>query len=200
VLFLLAFPTALGVLYGYARGGRLRNLAGFQVHHWWLLLLASVLQLCRYEHVPGLGWLFGTYTSMRPMLIIFGIVAVWLVLNTAKARPERAGILLIAAGWLANFVVMAVNNGMPVDREAALYVGFQASDFATNQVGDYHVLTGADRLGWLADIVPVPYSMHVASLGDVFIVLGVMAVFAVAMRRRELPAGVPAAAPSPATA
>jgi hypothetical protein len=200
VLFLLAFPTALGIAYGYARGGRLRNLASFEVHHWWLLLLASALQLCRYKHVPGLGWLFGTYTSMRPMLIIFGIVAVWLALNTVKARPERAGILLIAAGWLANFVVMAANNGMPVDEDAALSVGFRASDFATNQVGDYHVLTSADRLGWLADIMPVPYSMHVASVGVVFIVLGVMAVFAVAMRRREAPAAVPAAAPVTATA
>ncbi len=46
--------------------------------------------------------------------------------------------------------------------------------------------------------MPVPYSMHVASLGDVFIVLGVMAVFAVAMRRREVPAALAAAAPATA--
>jgi hypothetical protein len=198
MLFVLGFPTAVAILYGYARGGRLRNLASFEVHHWWLLLLASVLQLCRYKHVPGLGWLLGSYTSMRPVIIVFGLVAVWLLLNTVKPRPERAGVLLIAAGWLANFVVMALNGGMPVDKQAALYVGFHASDFVNNDVGTYHVLTGADRLGWLADTMPVPYSMHVASLGDVFIVLGVMAVFAVAMRRRELPAAVPAAAPATA--
>jgi hypothetical protein len=198
MLFVLGFPTAVAILYGYARGGRLRNLATFQVHHWWLLLLASALQLCRYKHVPGLGWLLGSYTSMRPVIIVFGIVAVWLALNTVKPRPERAGILLIAAGWLANVLVMALNGGMPVDKQAALYVGFQASDFVNNDVGTYHVLTGADRLGWLADIMPVPYSMHVASLGDVFIVLGVMAVFAVAMRRREVPAAAVAAAPATA--
>jgi hypothetical protein len=147
--------------------------------------VASALQVCRYNHVPGFGWLFGSYTSLRPMLLVFGIVAAWLVLNTVKARPERSGILLIAAGWLANFLVMAINQGMPVDKGAALSVGFSASDFATNQVGDYHVLTSADRLGWLADIMPVPYTLHVASVGDVLIVLGVMAVFAVGMRREE---------------
>jgi hypothetical protein len=194
MFLIVAFPALCGIAYGYARGGRLRNLASFQVHHWWLLLLASALQVCRYDHVPGFGWLFGSYTSLRPMLIVFGIVALWLVLNTVKARPERTGILLIAAGWLANFVVMALNHGMPVDKGAALSVGFRASDFATNQVGDYHVLTSADHLGWLADIMPVPYAMHVASIGDVLIVLGVMAVFAVAMRRREEPAAVAATA------
>jgi hypothetical protein len=194
MLFLIAFPAVLGIAYGYARGGRLRNLAGFQVHAWWLLLLASAVQVCRYRHVPGTGWLFGSYTSLRPMLIVFGIVAVWLVLNTVKARPERAGILLIATGWLANFVVMAVNNGMPVDRDAAISVGFRADIFSTNQIGDYHALSSADRLGWLADVMPVPYVQRVASVGDVLIVLGVMAVFAVAMRRREAAAEAPALA------
>jgi hypothetical protein len=194
MLLLIALPAALGIAYGYARGGRLRNLAGFQVHAWWLLLLASAVQVCRYRHVPGFGWLFGSYTSLRPMLVVFAIVAVWLVLNTVKQRPERAGILLIAAGWLANFVVMAVNNGMPVDRGSALSVGFPPSTFSTNRVGDYHALTSADRLGWLGDIMPVPYMHRVASIGDVLIVLGVMAVFAVAMRRREAAAEAPALA------
>ena len=190
---MLALPAALGILYGYARGGRLRNLARFEVRAWWLLSLATVLQFCRYRHVPGFHWLFGSYNSIRPMLIVFGIVAVWLVLNAVRARPERAGILLIAGGWLANFVVMAVNSGMPVDRDAALSVGFTPSDFATNDIGDYHVLTSADHLGWLADVMPVPYLQHVASVGDVLLLAGLMTVCAVAMRPREARTAAPAA-------
>jgi hypothetical protein len=192
MLLLIVLPAALGILCGYARGGRLRNLARFEIRAWWLLSAATLLQICRYRHVPGLHWLFGSYTSIRPMLIIFGIVAVWLAVNAVRARPERAGILLIAAGWLANFVVMAVNSGMPVDREAAYSVGYTPADFATNQIGDYHVLTSADRLGWLADIMPVPYLERVASLGDILLVVGLMAVCAVAMRARD--AAVPASA------
>src|SRR3954453_16887495 len=77
VLLLLTFPALLGLLYGYVRGGRLRNLGRFEICHWWLLSLAALAQVVRYRHVPGFHWLLGTYPSLRPTLIIFALVAVW---------------------------------------------------------------------------------------------------------------------------
>jgi hypothetical protein len=189
MLELIALPALLGIAAGYARGGRLRNLARFDVRAWWLLSLATALQVIRYRDVPGFHWLLGSYASLRPMLLVFGLVGLWLVINAVRARPERAGIVLIACGWLANLVVMGVNSGMPFDRDAALSVGFSTADVARTDVGDYHVLTSADHLGWLADIVPVPYLQRVASVGDILLVVGLMAVCAVAMRPRQATGG-----------
>ena len=85
-----------------------------------------------------------------------------LLAATALAARRHPGMVLVAAGLLANLVVVAVDGGMPV---RTLPPGAVAS-------GHHHGLGPADRLTGLADDTRLPVLGAVVSAGDVVACVG----------------------------
>jgi hypothetical protein len=173
---LVAIGLVLGVAVGYLRGGRLSQLSELRPRYAPLALAGLLLQLV---NPPG-SW---------PLVLL--ILSFVLLLAFTIANLRIVGFAAILAGVLMNFLVIAINGGMPVAREAIIASG-QASTLAPllEQRGVKHHLAGPDdRLLFLGDVIGIPAPVsQVISVGDVFTYGGVAIVIAGSMRRRRSPA------------
>jgi hypothetical protein len=100
-----------------------------------------------------------------------------LMIGFALRNVAVTGMVLVAAGLLANLTVIAVDRGMPVRGLAA-------------EVSDgwrHHGERPADRLMGLADVVRTPLGETI-SAGDIVLSLGVATAVVSLMRPRRRPA------------
>ncbi len=97
-------------------------------------------------------------------LLLTSFVVLLIMVWMNRSEP---GMWIAAVGLLMNFIVISLNDGMPVLEEAIRLAGgspdvvFDAKHVALND---------ATRLPFLADVIPMPGS--VISLGDVFLAVG----------------------------
>jgi hypothetical protein len=173
-LVLLTFPLAIGL--GYLLGGRLRNLAGIRFRHGWAGLAGVGLQFLPLDGTAG-------YLAL---LASFG-----LLVFVALVNRRLPGFVLVVAGLCLNFLVIAVNQGMPVTREAIVASG-QADtldDLRENGGSKHHLATPEDDLLFLADRIGIPPPVGQAvSAGDVVAYAGAMWFVVAGMRRRDVDA------------
>jgi hypothetical protein len=177
ILATLVFACGLGLLVG----GRPSALATLKVRWTPAALIGLALQLTPF---PGDTW------PLVMLLVSFVFLTAFAVVNL---RARVSGFLLIAVGVVMNFTVIAVNQGMPVAREA-LVASHQEDTLPIllERPGAKHHLAGPDdHLMFLADVIPVPPLQQVVSLGDVIAYGGVVWLVVAGMRRREerTPAG-----------
>jgi DHA3 family macrolide efflux protein-like MFS transporter len=162
----------LGFVAGLIAGGRPGNLGRVQFRWVGLLFFAVAL---RYSTEAAIANGVGVVETARLPLYTgaFSLLALWLWLN--RGWP---GFLVAGAGVLANAIAVALNGGwMPVWRPALDLVGMTQGDLV---VSFHRLLPDAVdaafllKAGPLADLVPfpVPLLANVASIGDVFISLG----------------------------
>jgi hypothetical protein len=85
-----------------------------------------------------------------------------LLIAAAILEHRRLGTVLVAAGLLANLLVITVNRGMPVKG--------LASGAAPGSL--HHALATGDRLVGLSDIIRLPLVSAMVSPGDVVLALG----------------------------
>jgi hypothetical protein len=170
---LVALSLAIAAAVGYLLGGRLSRLSQMKLRWGPLALLGLMLQLV---NPPG-RW------PLVMLLLSFVLLTVFTLVNI-----RIAGFALILAGVVMNFAVIAVNGGMPVERDAVIASG-QAGTLTplTEHRGVKHHLAGPDdRLLFLADMIALPAPVsQVISIGDIFTYGGVTIVIAASMRRRE---------------
>jgi hypothetical protein len=170
-LVLFAFPLAIGL--GYVLGGRLRNLGGVRIRHGWAGLAGVGLQLLPVGGTAGSAVLIASFA---------------LLLFVALANLRLAGFALVVIGLCLNFLVIAVNHGMPVTREAIVASG-QADTLDELRDGGgpkHHLATAEDDLLMLADRFGIPTPVKQAvSVGDVLAYAGTMWFVVAGMRRRE---------------
>jgi uncharacterized protein DUF5317 len=170
-LVLFTFPFA--ILVGYLLGGRLGNLANTRFRFGWVGLVGVALQFLPFGGTLG-------YLSLVGSLL--------LLLFVASANWRLPGFVLVLAGLWLNFVVITVNEGMPVTREAIVASG-QAStidDLNTAGGSKHHIATSDDTLLILADRIAIPAPVKQAiSVGDVVAYAGAMWFVIEGMRRRE---------------
>jgi hypothetical protein len=170
-LILFTFPLAIGL--GYVLGGRLSNLG--RVSFRWPLagLLGVALQFAPVGDSGGYLLLVASF-----LLLIVAAAANW----------RLPGFILILAGLWLNFVVITVNEGMPVTR-AAIVASGQADtlDDIVDEGGSKHHLAGPDdQLLFLADRIAIPPPVGQAvSVGDVLAYTGAMWFVVAGMLRRE---------------
>jgi len=173
----------LAFLIGFARGGRLPRLVETRLRAPWLVVAGLFLQV-----VPlpsSMGWL------PVPLLIgPFVLLMAFVVLNLPKP-----GFALILVGVALNFVVIAMNHGMPVSRHALTSSGQMGTLAALEAGGAKHHLAGPeDTLMSLGDVISLGSRLHqIVSVGDVATYGGVMWFVAGSMGRRRRTLG---AAPS----
>ena len=161
----LAMVLFLSMTIAILRGGRMVNLGDIHLHHWWLLPLGFVLQIGA-QFVPRSAATWGV------ALILLSYVPLLLLVIINRDRP---GLWLAGLGVLMNFVVIALNGGMPVLAEAAEVASGFAPGAPEIAEGFKHViLNETSRLVFLADVIPIRIANYgqVLSLGDVFLAVG----------------------------
>ncbi len=163
----LAIVIFLALAVAVLRGGRLVNLGDIELVAWWLLFIALGLQLGT-NYLPAEDW--SEWVGLSMVLLSFALLMIMVVLN--RSAP---GMWIAGLGVLMNFVVIAVNGGMPVLAGAAeVASGFTVAspDLSTSFM---HVqLDETSRLSFFADVIPLRLLGigEVISVGDIFLALG----------------------------
>jgi len=149
------------------RGGRLVNLGDIELRAWWLLFLALGLQVGT-RWLPDQSW--SDWLGVVMVLVSFVLLMVMVLLNRSKP-----GMWIVGLGVLMNFIVIAVNGGMPVLAGAAeVASGFTVSQPDLTGSFKHILLDETSRLTFFADVIPLRLAGigEVISLGDVFLAMG----------------------------
>jgi len=170
---------------GYLAGGRLAGIATLKIQ-WPALALAGIA--LQFAPVAGIGGV---------LLLLFSFA---LLLVFVFANLRAPGFPLVVIGLALNFLVIAVNQGMPVTRHA-LIASDQRDTIAGLVRGEdtkHHFATDADEILFLGDVIPVgPPVRQAISVGDLFVHAGAAVFIVVGMRRgrrttnRAAPTGAP---------
>ena len=163
----LAIVLFVSLTIAILRGGRLTNLGDIQLRAWWLLLLGLGLQVATW-FLPDTEWSEAVGVTM--VLLSFGLLMVLVILNRGQTGMWLAGL-----GILMNFIVIALNGGMPVLAEAAeVASGFSLTEPDLSGSYKHVVLDERSRLTFFADVIPLRLGNigQVISLGDVFLAVG----------------------------
>jgi len=166
----LELALVLGILVGLMRGGSLSRLGRSNFPYFYLVIAALVTQLSinllmRFWLAPALAY----FLLVSSYLLL--LAAVWL-------NRENEFLFLVLIGLILNFLVIAVNGGMPVSFQAAKMLGVDSGRYIGELAQDFkHVpLVAGTKLKILGDIIPLPRPFplpQIFSAGDVFISIGV---------------------------
>ena len=171
-LILIALIVALVV--GWALGGRISGLA--TVRFRWAPLAVAGLAL-QFLTPSGKG------LADALLVLSFLLLALFTILNR-----KVAGFALILAGLFMNFLVIGVNHGMPVTRNALESSGQGALlvDLIENGGAKHHLAGPDDRLLFLGDVIAIPPPVSQAvSAGDIVAYVGVGYVIVAGMLQRK---------------
>jgi hypothetical protein len=171
VLATLVVACCVGLL----AGGRPSALATLRVRWTPAAIVGLALQLAP---VPGDTW---------PLVLLFVSFVLLTAFAVVNVRARVPGFVMILVGVLMNFTVIAVNNGMPVSRDA-LIASHQEDTLPIlieRPGAKHHLARADDHLMFLADVIPVGPLQQVVSLGDVFAYGGVVWLVVAGMRRRD---------------
>ena len=159
---LLAF-LVVALAAGLLRGGSLASLAETRVR-WLILLFEGLLVQVVFDvwDPPGLTDTGG----LAVLLLSNAAVGGFLVLN--RRIP---GMLVVGLGLLLNTIVITANQAMPVSASAASTAGLDPPPSISDDL-KHERLDSETRLGWLADVIPIPGVEEVLSIGDVILALG----------------------------
>jgi len=170
---MLLIAVVLGIVAGFAAGGRLSNLMSAQLR-FGALIIAGLLLRVATQWLIDQGVDIVDQLRLPLFMISFGLLVAALWLN--RSQP---GLLLAMVGVGANGVAIALNGGyMPVYLPAVEMAGLTAADLSPT----FHVLLpeelGLDFLlagGPVGDILPLalPLLANVISIGDVLLAAGV---------------------------
>ena len=175
---LLAVVVVLAALLaGWAGGGHLAALGALELRTTRLVVAAVLAQLA--------GGIIGGPFYPVGLAVSAGLVGAFLVRN----RGTR-GTGLVAAGLVANALVVGLNGAMPVSGDAAGRAGVSTQAIVSGEDPRHTLADRATRLRALGDVVPVVFPVHpeVVSPGDVLVVAGLGQLITAAMwagRRRR---------------
>jgi Family of unknown function (DUF5317) len=170
---LILYGIPLGVVLGYAFGGRLDRLADVPFRLAPLALIVLVIQLALFSPLSdGLPEAVARWTY---------VVSTALVLAVVLANIRLTGVPLIALGAALNLAAIVLNGGaMPASPAALAAVGLGTGG-NTNSV-----VLERPALEPLTDVFATPAGIPLAnvfSVGDVLILVGLAVAIAAAMRR-----------------
>ncbi len=171
-MFML-YALPVGVLAGWAGGGRLAGLGGIRLRWTPLALLGFVVQIVLFfgpvaERVGGLGTPIYIGSTALVLIVVLRNIAI-------------GGLALVAVGAMSNLVAIIANGGsMPASPQALAVL-----DKAVNPGYSNSVVMTEPALRVLTDIFALPHAVpfaNVFSVGDVLIAVGIAWAIATAMR------------------
>lgn len=164
---------AIGLVGGFAAGGKLGNLVHLRFRWPWFVVGALVVRvaavLTPLNRIDGIQYVYAATLA--------ALVA-WTVWHIGRI----AGIWLVTAGAALNLVVIAANGGrMPVAPEIA------GALVQRGQIGQYTLMSADTHLNWLADWIAIPGPLarvlrEAYSPGDLIVAVGIAMVVLLAMR------------------
>ena len=123
------------------------------------------------------------WTQYPALWLCESFAILWLVLRSVRSPLARTGVLLMLSGLVLNALVTDANAGiMPV-------VGMPTTVRPAGPM--WGAATAHSRLTFLADQA----RLGLFSIGDLLLLLGGMAIFAVCVRRTLKPASCPLSSP-----
>ncbi|MDP8905020.1 MAG: MFS transporter [Chloroflexota bacterium] len=169
---MILLGIVIGLLVGLLLGGRPQRLLDVQLR--WMALIFAALALRIGTQVAIASGVDAADALRLPLYAgAFGLLALAMWLN--RGQP---GLVVVAAGVLANGFAVVVNGGwMPVWVPSLAAAGLSVEDLNTSfhrPLPSEFGLGFFARAGPLADIIPLPVPLlgNVASVGDVFIGAG----------------------------
>ncbi len=170
ILATLVLAGALGLLLG----GRLSNLSHLRIRWMPLAIVGLALQLVS---VPSRTWGHALLYVSFTLLMAFAL---------ANVRARTPGAWLILVGIALNMIVIGVNGGMPVTREALVRSGqMDTLQLLVEEGGaKHHLAEPDDRLVLLGDVIPIRAVQQAVSIGDLFGYAGVVWLIVAGMRTR----------------
>ncbi len=175
MLRLLFISLAAAIVLGLAAGGRFSNLADTRFRWGWVGMVGVVLQFLPVSGAPG------------DVVLTASFVCLFVVCLANRRLP---GFVLVLVGLWMNFLVITVNQGMPITREAIRSSG-QAETLTELKALDspkHHLNGPDDQLMFLGDIIGIgPPIRQAVSVGDLAALAGVAWFVIGAMHRRPQP-------------
>jgi len=180
-LFLI-YAVIIGLLVGWARGGRVKNLELLEIKKGGWAVTALAIQVVIFTPLAQIitSWIVPLH------LLSYLMIGVFLFYNI-----KLKGFPIVALGWAANFIVIAANGGyMPANLNLVSRVASQSvvSSYETEGIMNNSAILGeSSRLPWLGDIFSLPSWLPLAnvfSLGDLFIALGCLIIISTGMLTR----------------
>jgi len=173
---LVVATLLVAVVVGLLTGGRWSRLSELTIA--WVPLAVAGLAMQWFAPTGGVLPLF-------LLLVSFAALIAFAIRNLGVP-----GFRLILLGILLNFVVIAVNGGMPVSRSALEASGQMDTLRSLVQDGGakHHLATEDDLLVVLGDVIPVPPIHNVVSAGDIVTYAGAawLVIASLHPRRRRL--------------
>lgn len=172
-MFIL-YGVVIGLLLGFLVGGRPGGLASLRIDHSWLMIAGLVVQIILFSPFGA-----ARVGDLGPPIYVGSTL---LVAGAILANLRITGMALVGLGAISNLAAIISNGGyMPADRGAMAALGVSEPTTYSNS------MVVPDPALWpLTDIFAMPAWMpwsNVFSIGDVFIVVGVVIVIVAAMRR-----------------
>lgn len=152
-MLLAVVACAVGFLFGVATGGRIMHLAEAPPRGWILLPLSGALGLLSIHIDVITGWFLSCLA-----VGVFG----WM-------NRTNPGGVLVTLGAATNFLVVALNGGMPVAEGAAGSIGHP---LPTTMSGFHQRLDHQSELAGLGDVIAIAPLGQVFSIGDLLLATG----------------------------
>jgi len=113
------------------------------------------------------------------------VITGWLLLQLRFMRGAlRVAVGVLALGALLNLIPIVAHGSMPVSRSAvaALHL-HRRVEISEGHYGKHVAARGTDPTTWLGDVIPIRPLRAVVSVGDLVMMLGIVAVSLVAGER-----------------
>jgi hypothetical protein len=183
-MFIL-FALVLGVIIGYARGGRVGRLGSLRLRCLWVVPAALLIQLLIFPLVTSRPLV--PYATTPLHLLSYALLFFFLIIN-ARTWP----LLAVGLGAVLNVLVITVNGGyMPSSVTALSRAGAESVASTLRAQGTYgnvRVMGSGTRLNALGDFLYLPQWFPLAtafSVGDLLMALGLAWLVCWGMGRRE---------------
>ena len=161
MILVLVVASVVAVV-ALVQGGSLANLAATKFGWVWVLVIALALQIEADIFAPSD---LAQEVAIRLLVVTYFGVALFMGLNR-----KLPGMPIAAVGLVLNAIVIFLNDAMPVSRWAAGIAGATLGQ----DLGVKHEVAGPNTiLPILADVIPIPYTSWVVSIGDVVLAVGI---------------------------
>jgi len=175
---LLGIALATGLLSGFLMHGRTSNLKEIRVRFAPLLFASLIVGM-----LPLFLSLARTPRIELQMVSMLGVLTFLAIAIRSTHGGVRVGFGIVLAGWFLNFVPMAANGGMPLSLWAWSHSGQRGAP--TPGSGGFFKIIEAKPgtlFRFLGDAIPIRPVSQVVSIGDILLMLGIIAIIAYGMR------------------
>ncbi|MEU0313876.1 DUF5317 family protein [Nocardioides sp. NPDC006273] len=188
MLTLMVLPAVIGLII-VARPNVAVSLTSLRGK--WLIVLAAALQFVQAE-----GWWPEQVTESierrvyAVLVVVIAIAFSWLNRSLWSRDTGRWALLLIPLGTASNSIPIAALGLMPYSIAGARVAGYSNEQLVTDAPG-YIRLDDVSPL-WtpLADLIPIPLLMKVLSIGDLFLITGLVLLVVASSRTQTVPNAV----------